>query len=174
MKVFIFICVHEWETNTRARLKLYEMSTSYLRWPVFQFSTCMSLLRHGCQRHSIWISKDDSQMYTFPDQMNWQFVQIMASKLRSKLCVLDTDDVKQRRLCFCSGEKPFGIVTWVLSFYLRHLCPVDEVNAQTPITAILSTHLLHEFIVNVNCKIDWSYRKPVDNSSFLELIGHPV
>ena len=37
------------------------------------------------------------QMYTFPDQMNWQFLQIlMDSKFQSKLRVLDTDDVKQK------------------------------------------------------------------------------
>ena len=41
-------------------------------------------------------SQTGSQMYTFPDQMNWQFVQIlMDSKFQSKLRVLDTDDVKQ-------------------------------------------------------------------------------
>ena len=27
MKVFIVICVHAWETNTHARVNLYEMST---------------------------------------------------------------------------------------------------------------------------------------------------
>ena len=26
---------------------------------------------------SLWNSQSDSQMYTFPDKMNWQFVQIL-------------------------------------------------------------------------------------------------
>ena len=48
-----------------------------------------------CQRNSFWNSQTDSQMCTFPDQMNWQFVQIlMDSKFHSKLRVLDPDDVK--------------------------------------------------------------------------------
>ena len=46
-------------------------------------------------------SQTGSQMYTFPDQMNWQFVQIlMDSKFQSKLRVLDTDDVKQKTSLF--------------------------------------------------------------------------
>ena len=48
-------------------------------------------------------------------------------------CTQDTDDIKQK----------------TRSFVLRHLCPVHKINAQTPITTILATHLLHEFIVNV-------------------------
>ena len=103
MKVFAFICVHVWETNTHARVHLYDMSKYKLRWSwsVSQFSTCMSLLRHGCQRNSFWNSQTDSQMYTFSDQIYWQFVQIlMDSKFHSKLCVLDTNDVKQKTSLF--------------------------------------------------------------------------
>ena len=37
---------------------------------------------------------------------------------------------------------------------------------QTPITAILFVHLLHEFIVNVRCRMDWSYRRPYICLSF--------
>ena len=40
-------------------------------------------------------------MYTFPDQINLQFVQVlMDSKFHSKLRVLDTDDVKQKTSLF--------------------------------------------------------------------------
>ena len=120
----------------------------YESWSISQFSTCMTLPVHGCQRNSFWNCQTDSQMYTFPDQMNWQFVQIvMGSKIPLKLRVLDTDDLKQktsRLLVFC--------VTY-------HLCPVQKVNAPTPITAILATHLSYEFIVNIKHRIDWSYRK---------------
>ena len=149
MKVFIFICVHAWETNTHARVKLFKMSRSCCRWSVSQFSTCMSLLRHGCQSHSFWNSQDDSQMYTFRDQMNWQFVQCTGHRWRKTKDFFD----------FCSG-KICLVLFHGFFFCFRHLCPVHEVNAKTPITAILFTHLLHEFIVNVNCRMDWSCRKP--------------
>ena len=110
MKVFMVLRIHAWETNTHARVNLYEVSVykSCWRWSVSQFSTCMRLLRHGCQRHSFGNSQADGQMYIhvhFPwphwsELMNWQFVQIMASKFRSKLCVLETDDVKQKTSLF--------------------------------------------------------------------------
>ena len=126
MKVFIVICVHAAEeTNTHARVNLYEMSTnkSCWRWSVFQFSTCMSLLRHGCQRHSFLNSQTGSQMYTFPDQMNWQFVQIlMDSKFQSKLRVLDTDDVKQKTSLFSVQGKSAWYVFMVCSFVLYVIC----------------------------------------------------
>ena len=40
------------------------------------------------------------------------------------------------------------------------------VNAQTPITASLSTYLLYGFTVNVMCRMIWSYRKPYNFLSF--------
>ena len=71
------------------------------RWTVSQFSTCMRMLRHGCQRHSFWNSQTDSQMYTFPNQMNSQVVQIFKeSKFQSKLRILDKDDLKQKTTLF--------------------------------------------------------------------------
>ena len=94
MKMFIFICVHAWETNTLARVKLYEMSRSCWRWSVSQFSTCTSLSRHGWQSHSFWNSQDDSQMYTFCDQMNWQFVQCTGQRWHKTKDFFD----------FCSGK----------------------------------------------------------------------
>ena len=74
--------------------------------------------------------------------------------------VLDTDGVKQKTsLIFVQGKSAWYCFI-VFFFCFRHLCPVHEVNAKTPITAILFTHLLHGFIVNVNCRMDWSCRKP--------------
>ena len=121
----------------------------------------MSLLRHGCQRHSFLHSQTDRQMYTFPDQMNWQFVQIlMDAKFQSKLRVLDTDDVKQKTSLFSvQGKSAWYVFLIFCSFVLCHLCLVHKINAQTPITAILSTNLIHEFIVNVKYRMDWSHRK---------------
>ena len=34
-------------------------------------------------------------------------------------------------------------------------------NAQTPITAILSTYLIHEFILNVKCRMDGLIGNPI-------------
>ena len=138
------------------------------RWSGFQFSTCMSLLRHGCQRHSFLNSQTDSQMYTFSDQMNWQFFQIsMDYKFQSKLRALETDDVKQKTsLFFVEGKSAWYVFMVFCSFVLCHLCPVHKINAQTPITAILSTYLIHEFIVNVKSRMDGSHRKPYIYLSF--------
>ena len=153
----LFVYMHAWETNTHARVNLYEMSTckSCWSWSVSQFSICMSLLRLGFQGNSFWNSKTDSQMYTFTDQMNWQFVQIlMDSKFHSKLRVLDTGDLKQNSwakdfFVFCSGKICLVLFQGCYSFVqLRYLCPIHKINAQTPITTMLATHLLHEFIVN--------------------------
>ena len=66
-----------------------------------------------------WACRDmvarDSQMYTSSNQMNWQFVQILKNfKFRSKLGVLDTDDVQQKTSLFSVQEKSVGIVSWLL------------------------------------------------------------
>ena len=98
-------------------------------------------------------------MYTFPDQINLQFVRVlMDSKFHSKLRVLDTDDVKQKTSLF-SVQGKSAWYCLCCSFVSPHLCPVHTINAPTPITTILATHLLHEFIVNVKHRMDWSYRK---------------
>ena len=112
MQVLRVLRVHAWETNAHARVNLCQMSTdkSCWRWSVSQFSTCLSLLRHGCQNNSFWNSQTDSQNVHF----RWP---------------------NERTICPDNGF-------------------------QTPITAILSAHLLHEVIVNVKCRMDWSYRKP--------------
>ena len=170
MKVFAFICVHVWETHTHARVNLYYMSKYKLcwSWSVSQFSTCLSLLRHGCQRNSFWNSQTDSQMYTFPDQMNWQFVQILVdSKIPLKTsCTGHRWRKAKDFFVFCSGKICLVLFQGSCYFVLRHLCPVHKINAQTPITTILSTNLLHEFITNVKRRMDWSYRKPYICLSF--------
>ena len=107
-------------------------------------------------------------MYTFTNQMNWQFVQIfMDSKFHSKLRVLGTDDVKQKTSLFSVQRKSaWYCFKAVFFFVLRHLCPVLKRNPQSPITIILTTYLLHELIVNVKHRMDWSYRKPYICLSF--------
>ena len=119
-------------------------------------------------------SQTGSQMYTFPDQMNWQFVQIlMDSKFQSKLRVLDTDDVKQKTSLFSvQGKSAWYVFLNFCSFVLCHLCLVHKINAQTPITAILSTYLIHKFIVNVKWRMDRSPEKPYICLSFDFLIQY--
>ena len=102
MKVFTVICVHAWETNTHARVNLYAMSTYKLcwSWSVSQFSTGMTLLRHGCERNSFFeIPRLTVKlMYTFPDQMNGQFVQIlMDSKMPLKTSCTGHEKIKLKQ-----------------------------------------------------------------------------
>ena len=113
-------------------------------------STCMSLLRHGCQRHSFLNSQTDSQMYTFPDQMNWQFVQIlMDSKFQSKLRVLDTHDVKEKTSLFSvQGKSAWYCFMVLCSFVSCHLCPVHKITTNNS----HQNHPLHLFIT-------WIYHK---------------
>ena len=113
-------------------------------------------------------------MYTFPDQMNWQFVQILIHfKFQSKLRVLDTDDVKQKTSFFSVRDNLLAMFSWFFFVcFMCHLCLLHKINAQTPITAILSTCLIHEFLVNVNCRMDGSHRKPYICLSFDFLIQY--
>ena len=63
-------------------------------------------------------SQTDSQMYTFPDQKNSQFVQIlMNSKFQSKR-VLDTDDVKQKTSLFSVQGKSAWYVFMVFGSFV--------------------------------------------------------
>ena len=128
----------------------------------------MTLLRHGCERNSFWNSQTDSQMYTFLDQMNWQFVQIlMDSKIPLKTsCTGHRWRKAKYFFVFCSGKVGLVLFQGCCSFVLRHLCSVYKINAQTPITTILVTQLLHNFIVNVKQRMDWSCRKPYICLSF--------
>ena len=71
----------------------------------------------------------------------------MDYKFQLKLCVLETDDVKQKTSLFSvQGKSAWYVFMVSCSFVLRHLCLVHKINAQTSITAILSTYLIHEFI----------------------------
>ena len=68
---------------------------------------------------------------------------------------------------FCSGKISLVCFHGFLFFcFICHLCLVHKINAQTPITAILSTYLTHEFIVNVKCRMDRSHRNPYICLSF--------
>ena len=165
MKVFIVFCVHAWETNAHARVNLNEMSTyKYCgRWSVFQFSTSMSLLRHGCHRNSFFFKFPDWQSnvhFPWPNELTI-CPDINGFQIPAKLCVLHIDEVKQMTSFFSvQGKSSWYCVMVFCSFVLCHLCPVNKINAPTPITAILSSYLFHEFIVNVKCRMDWSLRKP--------------
>ena len=80
LQVLIIIRVHAWETRTHAKVNLYETSTykSCWRWSVSQFSTCMSLMRLA---RAIGFEIPRLSVKCILDQMNEQFVLIMASTL---------------------------------------------------------------------------------------------
>ena len=80
LQVLIIIRVHAWETRTHAKVNLCETSTykSCWRWSVSQFSTCMSLMRLA---RAIGFEIPRLTVKCTLDQMNEQFVLIMASKL---------------------------------------------------------------------------------------------
>ena len=102
-----------------------------------------AMFRHGCQRHSFLNSQTDSRMYTFPDQMNWQFVQIlMDSQFQSKLRVLDTDDVKQKDFfVFCSGK-----ICWVCFHGYLFFCFMSSVSGtQNKCPNSHHSHTVHLF-----------------------------
>ena len=67
---------------------------------------------------------------------------------------------------FRSGKICLVLFQGCCSFVLRHLCPVHKRNPQSPTTIILTTYRLHELIVNVKHRMDWSYRKPYICLSF--------
>lgn len=106
-----------------------------------------------------WNSQIDSQTNTFLDQVNWKFVQVLWIPNSSKNFAYWTQMTWNKRLlCILFRENPLGINFF--SYVLSQLCPVHKINAEIPITAIISTHLIHEFTVNVKWRMDWSYRKP--------------
>ena len=143
----IYASVHSYFLHEKQiPMNLYEMSTykSCWRWSVSQFSTCMSFWEMVARGIVFLIPRLTSQMHTFLEQMNW-------------LRLLDSDDVKRKTSLFSvPGKSAWYCFMLFALLFLCHLCPVHKINAQTPITAILSTCLLREFIVNVKCRTDWS------------------
>ena len=96
-------------------------------------------------------SQTGSQMYTFPDQMNWQFVQIlMDSKFQSKLRVLDTDDVKQKTSLFSVQGKS----AWYVFVFL-FLCFMSSVSGTQ--NKCLNSH--HSHPVHLFNTWIWIYRE---------------
>ena len=162
-----YSCKSEFVWNVHIKVMLKVISISILDQHAW---ACWDMVARGIVFLN---SQTDSQMYTFPDQKNSQFVQIlMNSKFQSKR-VLGTDDVKQKTSLFSVQEKPAWYVFMVFcSFVLCHLCLVHKINTQTLITAILSTYLIHEFIVNVKCRMDGSQRKPYTCLAFDFLIQY--
>ena len=127
----------------------------------------MSLLRHGCQRNSFWNSHTDSQNVDFP----WPNKLTICPDINGFQIPLKTFCTGHRWhkakdfFVFFSGKICLVLFQGCCSFVLRHLCPVHKINAQTSITTILATHLLHEFTQS-KILMDWSYRKPCICLSF--------
>ena len=60
---------------------------------------------------------------------------------------------------------------FVLLFYMSSVS-VTQNKCPNSITAILSTYLIHEFLVNVKCRMDGSHRKPFICLSFDFLVQY--
>ena len=111
------------------------------------------------QRHSFINSQADS--HTFPDEMNWQFVQILMIPNSSQNFVYWTPWWGKTKdfFVFCSGKMCLYVFTvfdsFVLSFFVLFFCchPV---------------HLFNTWIFNMNvkCRMDGSHRKPYICFSF--------
>ena len=90
MKVFTVICVHARETNT---IQEWICSVWNVHIQIILKVISFSILN---MHELVETTGCHSQMHTFPDQMNWHFVQIlMDSKFQSTVHALDTDDVAQ-------------------------------------------------------------------------------
>ena len=113
-----YSCKSEFVWNVHIQVMLKVISISILDQHAW---ACWDMVARGIVFLN---SQTGSQMYTFPDQMNWQFVQIlMDSKFQSKLRVLDTDDVKQKTSLFSVQGKPAWYVFMVFcSFVLYVIC----------------------------------------------------
>ena len=142
-----------------------------------QFSTCMSLLRHGCQRHSVLNSQTGSQE-SFALHHLCPVHEVMTGIWNPLISAQIVNSFGQRKctfdfFVFCSGKICLICFHGFLFFcFISHLCLLHKINAQTPITAILSTYLIHEFLVNVKCRMDGSHRKPYICLSFDFLIQY--
>ena len=84
----------------------------------FSFLNTHELVETWLPEARFFNSQTDSQIYTFPDQMIQQFVQILKdSKFQSKLRVLDTDDVKQKTSLFSVQGKSAWFCFMVFLFF---------------------------------------------------------
>ena len=139
-----YSCKSEFVWNVHIKVMLKVISISILDQHAW---ACWDMVARGIVFLN---SQTDSQMYTFPDQMNWQFVQIlMDSKFQSKLRVLDTHDVKEKTSLFSvQGKSAWYCFMVLCSFVSCHLCPVHKITTNNS----HHNHPLHLFIT-------WIYHK---------------
>ena len=141
-----YSCKSEFVWNVHIKVMLKVISISILDQHAW---ACWDMVARGIVFLN---SQTGSQMYTFPDQMNWQFVQIlMDSKFQSKLRVLDTDDVKQKTSLFSVQGKSAWYVFMVCFFVLY-------VTAWSILVAFVSVGSrtvpsCHRFRLQCNCTI---------------------
>ena len=120
-------------------------------WSVSQFSTCMTLLRLGCQRKSFWNFQTDIVKCTlFLTKRIRQFVQVlMASKIPLKTsCTGHRRRKAKRLLCFLFSENLLGIVSRLLSF-----CFTSSLSStQNKCLNFHHNHPCHPFITWIYCE----------------------
>ena len=105
-------------------------------------------------------------MYTFPDQTNRQFVQIlMDSKLLSQTASCTGHRWRKTKdfFVFCSRKICLEFFHGFSSFVLCHLCPVHKIRCPNP----HHSHPLHPFIT-------WIYRECKVQNGLILYIGNPI
>ena len=118
---------------------------------------------HGCQRNRFLNSQTDRQLYTFPDQLNWQFDQIlMDSKFHSKLRVLDTDDVKQKTSLFSVQGKSAWYCFKAVAFLFYVIC-VRYTKQMPKVPSEPSSPLIYS--------MNWLW---MQSTEWTDLIGNPI
>ena len=118
MKVFTFICVHAWETNTYARVNLYEMSTYKSCWSVDQACACWDMVARGIVlKFPDWQSNVHfpwpNELTICPDINGFQ-IPLKTSCTGHRL--RKAKQLSKRLLCFLFRENLLGIVSRLLFF----------------------------------------------------------
>ena len=170
MKVFAFICVHEWETNTHARVEFVWNVHIQVMLKLISFSilNMHELVETWFSKFQDWQSNVyfpwPNELTICPDIDGFQ-IPLKASCTGHRL--RKAKQLSKRLLCFLFRENLLGIVSRLLFF-----CSVTSSVPDTQNKCLNShhnhprPHLLHEFIVNVKHRMDWSYRKPYICLSF--------
>ena len=122
-------------------------------------STCMSLLRHGCQRHSFFKFPDWQSNVHFP----WPNELTICADINGFQIPVKTSCTGHRWckpkdfFVFCSGKICLVCFHGLFFCFICHLCLLHKINAQTPITANLSKNF------SWMLSVEW-----------MDLIGNPI
>ena len=150
-----YLCKSEFVWNVHIQVMLKLISFSILNMH--------ELVETWLPEEYFWNSQTDNQMYTFSDQMNWQFVQIlMDSKFHSKLRVLDTDDVKQKTSLFSVQGKSAWYCFKAVALLFYVIC-VRYTKQMPKVPSEPSSPLIYS--------MNWLW---MQSTEWTDLIGNPI